>query len=283
MEVAFAYAGALVLTFGLTTGFVLWVGAWRAAGHPMLARAEAQTFARSATGLVACAVIEAAILSAISFGAAGGPASPLERLRLGPGRGTKLGVVAATVALVGLSAAGGAALEILLPEGVGISETFTAALAGDAHSKLGLTLLGIGLAPAFAEEVFFRGFLQRRLEPTWGRMTAVVLAAAAFGVFHLDLAQGTVAFFAGLVLGWTAERLGSVRPCIAAHAVNNLVFVLLAALAPKVLGAAQVQPWVLACGAVVFVAALALLASPAALREPRAPPPSPLSERAADP
>eukprot|EP00850_Spirogloea_muscicola_P001985 SM000007S20945 [mRNA] locus=s7:1176222:1178660:+ [translate_table: standard] len=45
------------------------------------------------------------------------------------------------------------------------------------------------LLPAVAEELLFRGFVLSALKPHLGRVDAVILAGALFGMFHLNLPQ----------------------------------------------------------------------------------------------
>jgi membrane protease YdiL (CAAX protease family) len=264
-----AYSAAFALTFACSTGVVLLVGAWRSTGHPALVESETRQFALSASGLMACAFVEAVVLGLVALAARRVYGDAPDTIRLEPSRASWIGGAAAVLGLVGLSTAGGAAIDLLRPSGtldLGTTDAFAAALAGAAPLRLLLAFVTIGLAPAVAEEVFFRGLLQPLLTQRWGRTPAIILTAAAFGVFHLDRAQGTVAFFAGLLLGWIVERFGSVRPAIAAHAINNVLFVAVAAIAPEWASAPQVQPWMLACGAVVCAGAVATLASSGALR-----------------
>jgi uncharacterized protein len=285
-QAAFAYAAAFALTFASTSGVVLLVGAWRAGGQPALIEDAARGFALSAPGLMICAFIEAVVLVAVALAASRAQDATIGVLRLGPSRASGLGSAAAALGLVGLSAAGGAVIELTQSHGPGahrVTETFAVALEGATPSRLALALVAVGIVPAFAEEVFFRGFLQTMVERRWGRAPAIVASATAFGFFHFDLVQGAVAFFAGLLLGWAADRLGSIRPCIAAHAVNNALFVALAALSPGWATSRQVQPCVLACGAVAFVAAVTAIGSRAALGIPSEHLSRPLSEDARGP
>jgi len=71
---------------------------------------------------------------------------------------------------------------------------------------------------------------------------------------------------AGLFLGWLAERFDGVRPSIAAHAINNALFVALASVGSGEVGSRRAQWIVLAAGAVVFSASTMLLRSRAAVR-----------------
>ncbi len=87
-----------------------------------------------------------------------------------------------------------------------------------------LTLVAL---PAFFEELFFRGALQRLLTLRWGPHRAIVLASLAFALFHLYAGpQGMVfALLMGLCLGYVAYRAGSLQEVMLVHAINNsLVF-----------------------------------------------------------
>nr|BAL59181.1 hypothetical protein HGMM_OP3C336 [Candidatus Acetothermum autotrophicum] len=50
----------------------------------------------------------------------------------------------------------------------------------------------------------------------------MVVTALFFGVIHLDIVQGVLAFVIGLYLGYLTVRSGSIFPAIVAHGVNNL-------------------------------------------------------------
>ncbi len=75
----------------------------------------------------------------------------------------------------------------------------------------------------FAEELFFRGFLQK--------YAGVVLTALIFAVLHFSffsIAEITGAFTAGIILGyWVKYKKSSLWPVILAHAVYNLISVLI--------------------------------------------------------
>jgi membrane protease YdiL (CAAX protease family) len=93
-------------------------------------------------------------------------------------------------------------------------------------SPLAARILGVFLFVAFLEEIFFRGYLQSRLDAGFGKPFSVfgvdfgmglILASIAFGLFHPLSAAGappwpwalwTAAF--GLILGLLREKTGSV-------------------------------------------------------------------------
>ena len=76
------------------------------------------------------------------------------------------------------------------------------------------------LAPV-AEEILFRGLIQRRLLP-YGRNFAIFVSALTFGLFHGNLIQTPFAFLVGLVLGYVAAEY-SVLWAMVLHMINNLV------------------------------------------------------------
>ncbi|HUT53210.1 MAG TPA: JDVT-CTERM system glutamic-type intramembrane protease [bacterium] len=96
-------------------------------------------------------------------------------------------------------------------------------------------LLGVSLP----EEVFFRGYLQGRLNRLLGRSwkfpgsligPGLFITAAAFALAHYltrpDPARLLV-FFPGLLFGYLRERSGSVAAPVAAHALANAAFLTL--------------------------------------------------------
>jgi membrane protease YdiL (CAAX protease family) len=83
-------------------------------------------------------------------------------------------------------------------------------------------VLALAVAPAFAEEIFFRGLLLGRLKSRLGAGTALVLSSLLFGAIHLDLAQGAAAVVLGLYLGALTLGTGSTHAAILCHGANNL-------------------------------------------------------------
>jgi len=93
-------------------------------------------------------------------------------------------------------------------------------------------VLAMALAPALAEEIFFRGallsLLSQRLGPGWG----LLLSSLLFGLLHMDPAQGGAAAVLGLYLGALTLRTGSIHAAILCHGLNNLMAILAALWAP---------------------------------------------------
>ncbi len=227
-----AYLGAFVLALGASAAYILFAVLASAKGGALGIADAAERFALSAPGLLGSAAVNAAALLGVTLGTArllrtvGTP--PVGLLRLGPSRATPLGVVAAATGMSGLSLACGSAVELAGVRDEGVMASIAGALSGSSPLRTLLAVLAIGVAPAIAEETFFRGLFQARLGARMPAWAAIVLTALAFGLFHVDPIQGSLAFFAGLFLGWIVERVGSVRTTIAAHGVNNAVFVVIA-------------------------------------------------------
>ena len=87
-------------------------------------------------------------------------------------------------------------------------------------------LLNYALAPALAEEFFFR-FLLLRLFLPYGKPTAVWVTAILFALVHMNLAQIPYALAAGLFLGAVAASSESFWLPFLFHFVNNALSILL--------------------------------------------------------
>jgi membrane protease YdiL (CAAX protease family) len=256
-----------LLALGGSTAYVVLAVLPRATrNHDRLAD-EVARFAVSPAGLLGGALVNAFVLVTVTVVATrwtlGTPVAA--HLRLGRTRVRPLGVVAAIVGMAGVSLACIAATELLGVGHGGVIDVVAHALEAPSPARLVAGLGAIALAPALAEEGFFRGFIQTSLAARWGRWPAVAATAAAFGLFHVDPVQATLAFVAGLFLGWLVEHLGGLRPSIAAHAANNAIFVLLAAYGspegaqePRARASAAV---VLLLGATACAASVAVLRS----------------------
>ena len=75
-------------------------------------------------------------------------------------------------------------------------------------------------APVF-EEVIFRGFVLRTLQP-YGRRFAILCSAFLFGIFHGNILQTPFAFVVGLILGYITVEY-SIVWAILLHTINNLI------------------------------------------------------------
>lgn len=88
------------------------------------------------------------------------------------------------------------------------------------------SVLTLSVWTPIAEETFFRGFILRGFSNRWRLAPALVASAAVFAALHLAPALLLPVFVTGLLLGWVYHRTGSLWPCVAVHAAQNLLAVL---------------------------------------------------------
>jgi uncharacterized protein len=82
-------------------------------------------------------------------------------------------------------------------------------------------VLFIALCPAFVEELFFRGYMQRRLLARWSPAAVIPLVAVIFAAFHGTPVWALSVLPLGLWFGILAWRTGSLWPGIVCHAFVN--------------------------------------------------------------
>jgi membrane protease YdiL (CAAX protease family) len=181
----------------------------------------------SRAGILGGVVLSSVCLLGVGVcGALVSPVSFARRLRLGS---TRLPVLWQILVVVACLAASWAFGEI--PRLIDENDSALARLAESQRNPTAASLIlslvvAAGLAPV-AEELFFRGYLQTRLEERWSRWPAIGITAALFGAFHMSVAHGVFAALFGVCLGWVASTTGSIRLSIAAHAANNALFSLM--------------------------------------------------------
>jgi membrane protease YdiL (CAAX protease family) len=222
---AYALAVVSVVTLSLLAAAVL------RTLHPELDDTE---LFDSLPGLLAGALASSAALG-LTLLAAARPLDPA-RLRLRPGRETGATLALMILGTLALGQALDSAVTLAGLAGRGTMAVIRRALEGTTGADLFAAVLIIGLVAGSAEEVFFRGYLQTTLRQRWGPAPAVVLAAGAFAVLHLEPLHVALSFALGLWFGFVTEQAQSALPAVAAHVVNNVVFTLLTALGVTVGG-----------------------------------------------
>jgi len=97
------------------------------------------------------------------------------------------------------------------------------------HSfKDAIILIAAGvLFAAFAEEMLFRGVLQRSLEHFREPAIAIVLSSVLFSIIHFNPWAALQIMFLGLFLGYLAWKANSIFPAIVLHGINNLLSIIL--------------------------------------------------------
>ena len=94
-----------------------------------------------------------------------------------------------------------------------------------------LDYLGGGIAAAFIEETFFRGWLQTLTVKKFGVYAGIFISSLIFALSHLIAISGwlrVATFFPGLIMGILRHRGGSIMPSIIYHALCNVWAVWLA-------------------------------------------------------
>ena len=93
-----------------------------------------------------------------------------------------------------------------------------------------VVVLSLTVVPGFVEEVFFRGYVQRRLLNRWPAVAAIAFTSLLFGAAHLDPQHFLLVLPLGVWLGVVTWRAGSVWPAVLCHFFTNLTGILSARL-----------------------------------------------------
>lgn len=95
-----------------------------------------------------------------------------------------------------------------------------------AHTVPGF--LAVSLVGPIAEEMLFRGAIQRTLhDKGFHPWRAIGISSLLFGLIHANPAQIPFAIVLGVMFGWIYYRTGSLMPVILGHVANNTIACLL--------------------------------------------------------
>lgn len=153
------------------------------------------------------------------------PSTLSVRLGLGPSRLGRLGWLVVPLGALALNQGVDAAFAV---SGFGRGdalESVLKTLAGARGPTVALAVLIVGALSATCEELFFRGYLQRRLVARFGPFAGILTASLLFGIAHWDWHHSLFAFAFGGFVGLAAWAADSVWPAVVAHVVNNTVSV----------------------------------------------------------
>ena len=89
-------------------------------------------------------------------------------------------------------------------------------------------LIGMGIIVPIVEEVMFRGIISRELDSLFSPKIVLVFQGALFGIYHMNVVQGSYAALLGIFFGFMVYKTNSVWPAIAAHIFMNSSSVFLA-------------------------------------------------------
>ena len=86
-------------------------------------------------------------------------------------------------------------------------------------------ILVVGICPAIAEEAAFRGFLFGSLKARTKIWIAIVVSAAAFGLYHLNFLQFFTGLYMGCFMAYMVYKSRSIATSAIFHLLNNSVSV----------------------------------------------------------
>jgi membrane protease YdiL (CAAX protease family) len=109
-------------------------------------------------------------------------------------------------------------------EAAKLTEAF---LAGTSITSLLLNLVIVALLPAFGEELFFRGIMQKLfLQMTKNKHVAIIITSIIFSAIHLQFYGFLPRMVLGIFLGYLLVWSGSLWLPVLAHFVNNAAAVI---------------------------------------------------------
>jgi membrane protease YdiL (CAAX protease family) len=87
-----------------------------------------------------------------------------------------------------------------------------------------ISIIVIGIIPAFAEELFFRGLVLGGLINNYSKRKAIIISALLFGIIHLNPWQFYSGLIIGLISAWICIETKSILLCIYIHFFNNVLY-----------------------------------------------------------
>ena len=88
-------------------------------------------------------------------------------------------------------------------------------------------IIVVGICPAIAEEAAFRGFLFGSLRKRTKIWIAVIVSAAAFGLYHLNFLQFFTGLYLGSIMAYMVYKSRSIFTSALFHLLNNSISVIL--------------------------------------------------------
>lgn len=91
-----------------------------------------------------------------------------------------------------------------------------------ASNSILFQILTLCIAAPIAEEMIFRGMMYRRLLEYMDKVTAVIISAAVFGIYHGNLVQGIYALLLGVLLCFAYDSCETLLAPIFVHMACNV-------------------------------------------------------------
>jgi len=100
-------------------------------------------------------------------------------------------------------------------------------MSGESIRDLGVgepaLILFICIFPAVLEEIAFRGLLQHWLQVAIKPWKAMMVASVMFALLHFSFISFPYLVLAGMLMGWTKWKTGSLYPSMLIHFLHNLI------------------------------------------------------------
>lgn len=84
-----------------------------------------------------------------------------------------------------------------------------------------LLFIIVGICPAIAEEVLFRGFVFSAMKERWKPWTAILLSSILFGLYHMDIIKFFTTGMLGIAMAYSVYYSNSIITSMCIHFLNN--------------------------------------------------------------
>ncbi|MBQ7335661.1 MAG: CPBP family intramembrane metalloprotease [Clostridia bacterium] len=122
-----------------------------------------------------------------------------------------------------------------------------------------LLYMTTSLAPAFAEEVLFRGVVYTNLR-SYGKTLAVLMSSVLFGLMHMNTEQFLYTTTAGILLAMLYEMTGSIWSGVLVHMCNNLYSIFQTVISVRFPSAKGTAITYIIQASVIFLGAISIIA-----------------------
>jgi len=102
-------------------------------------------------------------------------------------------------------------------------ETYRVLVSAHSPVEFVFVVIVVALVPAMAEELLFRGLVQRSLEQEAGGLRGAILAGIIFGAYHLNPLSVVPLMALGIFFGYVVYRSQNITLAISAHFFNNFL------------------------------------------------------------
>ena len=108
----------------------------------------------------------------------------------------------------------------IFPESAADASELQSSLIGD---NIWSMLLVVAVIPAFCEEMMFRGYVFTAFENKLKAVTAMLITASLFGIYHMSIVRFVTTAFLGYVICYAAYKSNSIIPGMIMHFTNNAI------------------------------------------------------------